>query len=96
MWIGDDPDLTNAAANLYVAIQDSANKVVIVNHPDPNAVLTTTWTEWQIPLSQFTGANPRTVKKVIIGVGDRKATAPGGTGKLYIDDIRVIKPAAQP
>ena len=79
-----------------MAIQDSSNKVAVVNHPDLNAVLTTTWTEWQIPLSQFTGANPRTVKKMFIGVGDRKASVADGNGKLYIDDIRVIKPAAQP
>ncbi len=96
VWIGDDPDLANTPANLYVAITDSSNKTAVVNKPDLNAVLTTIWTEWQIPLSQFTGANPRTMKKMVIGVGDRKATAPGGTGKLYIDDIRVIKPAAQP
>ncbi len=93
VWIGDDRDLTNAAGTLYVAIQDGVNKTAVVNHPDLNAVLTTTWTEWQIPLSQFTGANPRTVKKLFIGVGDRKNPSAGGAGSLYIDDIRVIKAA---
>jgi len=87
---GNDP------AQLYVAIQDSANKVAVVNHPDLDTVLTTTWTEWQVPLSQFTGANVKAVKKMFIGVGDRKAPVADGNGKLFIDDIRVIKPAAQP
>jgi len=84
---GNDP------APLYVALQDSANKVAVVNHTDPDAVLTTTWTEWRIPLSQFTGVNVKAIKKVFLGVGDRKAPVADGAGKLYIDDIRVIKPA---
>jgi hypothetical protein len=93
VWIGDDPDLTNAAGNLYVAIQDNSNKVFIVNYPDLNGVLATDWTEWQIPLSQFSGANPKAVKKMFIGVGDRNAPAADGSGSLYLDDIRVIKAA---
>jgi len=92
VWIGDDPDRTNAAAPMYVAVQDSAGKVAVVNHPDPNAVLTTTWTEWRIPLSQLTGVNTKAIKKMFIGVGDRKAPVPDGAGKLYIDDIRIVKP----
>jgi hypothetical protein len=31
------------------------------------------------------------VKKLYIGVGDRKATAAGGSGRIYIDDISVTK-----
>jgi len=68
--------------------------VAVVNHPDLNAVLTTAWTEWQVPLSQFTGVNTKSIKKMYIGVGDRKAPQAGGHGKLFIDDIRVIKPVA--
>jgi len=36
--------------------------------------------------------NPAKVKKMYIGVGDRKAPAANGSGRIYIDDIRVIKP----
>jgi len=85
---GNDP------AQLYVAIQDNAGKVVVVKHPDLNVVLTTVWTEWQIPLTQFAGANVKAVKKMFVGVGDRTAPQLDGAGKLYIDDIQVIKPAA--
>jgi len=84
---GNDP------ASLYVAIQDSAGKVAVVTNPDTNVVLATDWTEWKIPLSQFTGVNLGAVKKMYIGVGDRKAPKADGAGKLFIDDIRVIKPA---
>jgi hypothetical protein len=31
-------------------------------------------------------------KKLYIGVGDRKNPVPGGSGRLYLDDIRVTKP----
>ena len=83
---GNDP------ASLYVAIQDSAGKLAVVTNPDTNIVLTTQWTQWKIPLSQFTGVNLGAVKKVYIGVGDRNAPKTDGAGKLFIDDIRVLKP----
>jgi len=82
----------NDAAPLYVALQDSGGKLAVVSHPDGNAVLTTTWTEWKIPLTQFTGVSMSQVKKIYIGVGDRTAPQAGGSGKLYFDDIRVLKP----
>jgi len=84
---GNDP------APLYMVLQDSAGKIATVNHPDLNAVLTTTWTEWKVPLSQFTGVNVKAIKKMYIGVGDRKAPQADGAGMLYFDDIQVVKPA---
>ncbi|RPJ39211.1 MAG: DUF1349 domain-containing protein, partial [Planctomycetaceae bacterium] len=81
----------NDVDQLYVAIQDSANKVAVVNHPDPQAVLSAAWTAWEIPLSQFTAVNTGAVKKMFIGVGNRTAPKVDGHGKLFIDDIRVIK-----
>jgi hypothetical protein len=47
----------------------------------------------QIPLSQFTGVNAGKIKKMIIGVGTRTNPTADGSGELFIDDIRVIKPA---
>ena len=78
---------------MYVAVKDNANHVGVVNHPDAAAVKATKWLEWKIPLSQFTsaGVSITTVKKMYIGVGDRKSPKAGGAGSLYIDDIRVIK-----
>jgi hypothetical protein len=73
-------------------VEDSAGKAATVVHRDPAAVLTTAWTEWRIPLSSFTGVNPAKVKKLYVGVGDRNSPAQGGTGRIYIDDIRVTKP----
>ncbi len=83
----------NDADVFYVALQDSTNRVATVFHPDPAAVNLTEWTEWRIPLGDFTGVNPAKVKRIYIGVGDPKNTAAVGTGLLYIDDICVVRPA---
>jgi hypothetical protein len=80
----------NSAQNLYVAVQDSANKLAVV--ANATVVNSADWTEVQIPLSSFTGVSMTKVKKLFIGVGDRNNPAADGTGMLFIDDIRVVKP----
>jgi hypothetical protein len=84
--------LGNSEQPLYVALEDSTGKKKAVVHPDPQAVLQTAWTEWTIPLSDFTGVSMTKVKRLYIGIGDRDNPTPDGTGVLYIDDIRVTKP----
>jgi hypothetical protein len=83
----------NSRERLCVAIEDRTGRVAVVAHPDPNAVLTTQWQKWQIPLADLraTGLDVAAVKKMVIGVGDRNHPQPGGTGKIYIDDIRLTK-----
>ncbi len=81
----------NDQAPLYLAVEDSAGKAAAVVNPDPAAVLTTTWTEWGVPLSSFAGVNLAKVKKLYLGVGDKANPKPDGTGKLYLDDIRVTR-----
>ncbi|MCU0915989.1 MAG: hypothetical protein MUC88_15720 [Planctomycetes bacterium] len=81
----------NSPEELYVTVQDSAGKTATAVHPDPAAVLTTAWTEWKIPLSSLAGVNLAQVKKLSAGVGDRANPQPNGTGKLYLDDIRVAR-----
>ncbi len=83
---------TNSQEPLYVAIQDSAGKIAAVANPNAAAVTLTTWTEWKVPLSGFTGVNLAKVKKLYVGVGDRNAPVLGGAGRVYIDDIRVSRP----
>jgi hypothetical protein len=79
---------SNAPAQLYVAVEDTAGRVAIANHPDgPAAVTVTTWTPWDIPLADFTDVDLAAVKKMYIGVGDRNSPVPDGIGMLYIDDI---------
>ncbi len=79
----------NGKANLYVTIEDSAGKSATAS--DPALANAAVWTEWKIPLSSFTGVNLAKVKKLYIGVGDKKNPAADGAGRIYIDDIRVVK-----
>jgi hypothetical protein len=83
----------NGADNLYVTVEDSAGKQATVTNTDTD-VKVTAWVEWKIPLSSFTGVNLAKVKKLYVGVGNRKAPAMGGAGTVYVDDIRLTKPPA--
>jgi hypothetical protein len=80
----------NSVQNLYVVVEDSAGKKAVAT--DPNVVNATTWTEVKFPLSSLAGVNLAKVKRLYLGVGDRDNPTPDGTGKIYIDDIRVTRP----
>jgi hypothetical protein len=84
--LGNDP------SPLYVTVADSAGKSVTAIHPDPMAVTTTEWTQWNVPLSSLKGISLSKIDTVRVGVGDRKAAQPSGKGRIYIDDLRVTKP----
>jgi hypothetical protein len=84
----------NAPVPLFVAVQDSAGKVAVAVHPDPQVALTTEWVEWKIPLSSLPSVNPTKIKRLSIGAGNWANPSPGGAGRIYIDDIRVIKPTS--
>ncbi len=79
----------NAVEQFYVALEDNAGHVKVVNHPDPEAVQGAGWQEWNIELTQFAGVNLAAVKKMYIGLGNRTSPAAGGTGTIFIDDIRI-------
>ncbi len=89
-WIGDDPDRTMDLASLYVIVEDSAGKsATATNATIANA---TAWTQWSIPFSDLTGVNMAKVKKLTLGVGDRKNPVKDGTGRIYIDDLGFGRP----
>ena len=84
----------NIAEPLYVAIANTGGTPVVVVHDDPAAATITTWTEWVIPLQSLVdqGTVLTNVNSIGIGVGTRgNTTIPGGTGKMYIDDIALNK-----
>jgi hypothetical protein len=87
---------SNTPGQLYVMVQDSSGKSKVVNHPDPLAPTLPNWQEWRIPLSAFTSAGVKmtSVKKMVIGVGDRTSPKANGAGMLYIDDIGFGHPAS--
>jgi len=84
----------NSQDGFYVSLEDSAGNVGLAVHPDPSRIAFPAWSRWWIPLSQFTdaGVNVTAVTKMIIGVGNPNNPTPGGTGMLYVDDIRVATP----
>jgi hypothetical protein len=80
----------DATQPLYVALENQGKTSVVVSLGTA-ALNVTTWTEFKVPLSQFAGVNLAAVTKMYLGVGDRANPKAGGHGKLYIDDIRLIK-----
>jgi hypothetical protein len=83
----------NSPQDFYVLLQDSLGKSAVVLNAA--AVNSGDWLDVQIPLSQFTGVNMSKIKKMIIGVGSHTNPAADGSGLLFIDDIRVVKPQVQ-
>ena len=84
----------NAAEPLYVAISNSAGAPAVAAQDDPSAATVLSWTQWRIPLQTFAdqGINLGNVDKIGIGLGSKSGmTAPGGSGTLYIDDIRLYR-----
>jgi hypothetical protein len=85
----------NSAEPLYVAVSNSTGAPAIVVHDDANAAQIDTWTQWVIPLSSFAdqGIVLTDVDKIAIGLGTQgNITIPGGSGKMYIDDIHLYRP----
>ncbi len=81
----------NAAERMFVALNGNA----VVYHDDPEATLSPRWTEWVIDLQEFAnqGVNLANVNTITIGFGTKNAPPAGGAGKIYIDDIRLYRPA---
>ena len=85
----------NDAEPLYVAIANIGGSPVVVTHDDPAATQADVWTKWEIPLQAFAdqGINLGNVDKIAIGLGSKSGTASaGGSGTMYIDDIRLYRP----
>jgi hypothetical protein len=96
-WTNQDIGIaSNAAEPLYVAVSNSAGTPAVVVHDDPAAAQIDTWTQWIIPLQAFAdqGINLTDVDRIAIGLGTKgNMTIPGGSGKMYFDDIRLNRPS---
>jgi hypothetical protein len=85
----------NTAEPLYMAVSNASGAPAVIAHDDPAAATIDAWTEWRIPLQSFSdrGINLADVDKIAIGLGGKSGTTTsGGTGTLYIDDIRLYRP----
>jgi hypothetical protein len=85
--------LSNDAEPLYVAVSNSTGSPAIVVHDNPAASQIDTWTEWVIPLSALAdqGINLTNIDRIALGLGDRNNPQPGGSGKMFFDDIRLYR-----
>jgi len=94
-WVNQDIGiLNNDAEPLYVAVSNSSGNPALVVHDDPAASQIDAWTEWVIPLQVLAdqGINLTNVDKIAIGLGSKAdPTADGGSGTIYIDDIRLYR-----
>ena len=84
----------NAAEPMYAAIANTTGVPAIAAHDDPAIAQKGLWTQWVIPLQTFAdqGINLTNVDKIAVGLGTKAGmAAPGGTGTMYIDDIRLYR-----
>jgi len=79
----------NSEDNLYVMVEDTAGNAAIAVYP--GATVVAEWTKWSLPLAGLAaaGVDPTAVAKIYLGVGDQSNPVAGGTGQIFIDDIRV-------
>ncbi|MCP4613668.1 MAG: hypothetical protein GY845_33680 [Planctomycetes bacterium] len=80
-------DTSNAAEPMYATLNGSA----VVQHDNPDAAQTASWTEWNIDLQAFAdqGVNLTNVTSITLGLGDRNNPVAGGSGMMFFDDIRL-------
>ena len=93
LWFRGGAD--NDAEPMYVAISNKTGMPAVVPYEDANAALTLGWTKWVIPLQTFAekGIDLSDVDKIFIGLGSKaNLAAPGGSGTMYFDDIRLDQP----
>ncbi|MFZ2147931.1 MAG: LamG-like jellyroll fold domain-containing protein [Sedimentisphaerales bacterium] len=99
-WTNQDIGiLSNAPQPMYVAVGNGSGEPAVVYHEDPGATVKPTWTEWIIPLQDFTdqGIDLTDVDNIAIGIGTKgDSTSLGGSGVVYFDDIRLYRPAPEP
>ncbi len=99
-WTNQDIGIiSNAAEPLYVSISNASGAPAVVANADPAAATIDAWTNWRVLLQAFAdqGINLTNVDKLAIGLGSQSGMAsPGGSGTVYIDDIRLYCPEPQP
>jgi len=61
-------------------------------------VLIDDWTQWNIDLEEISnqGVVLTNVDSLSIGFGNRNNPQVGGSGMVFIDDIRLYRPALEP
>ena len=84
----------NAAEPLYAAVSNAAGAPAIIANDDADAAKAIAWTQWVIPLQAFAdqGINLTNVAQIAIGLGSKGGAAVGGSGTMFVDDVRLYRP----
>jgi len=85
----------NAGEPLYAAVSNAGGTPAVIANDDSAAAAIIEWAEWRIPLQAFAdqGVNLTNVDKIAVGLGSKSGVASaGGSGTMYIDDIRLYQP----
>lgn len=83
----------NTPQTLYLGLTDSSGRGSFVANPDPTIIATGSWQQWVIPLSELgqAGLDLRSITGLSIGVGNRDNPTPADAGKIYLDQIILIR-----
>ena len=95
--LGIEQPTGNLPDVFYVTIEDGSGRQATVLCSNPSALTTGAWTAWDIALSDLRAMGVRidSIRKMIIGIGDKSKPASGATGLVYIDDIRYGRSGSQ-
>jgi hypothetical protein len=87
LWFRGDSG--NAAERMFVALNGNA----AVYHDDASVTQAGGWNEWVIELQAFAdqGVALTGVNTITIGFGTKGSPAAGGSGQMYLDDIRLVR-----
>ena len=94
LWFRGASD--NAAEPMYMSASNAAGGSAVVAHNDLDAAQINRWTRWIVPLQALAdqGITVTNVDKFAIGLGSQsRMAAMGGTGAVYIEDIRLNQPS---
>jgi hypothetical protein len=86
--------LNNDAEGLYVALSNRTGNPAVVYNDNTSATQVGIWTEWVIELQIFAdqGIDLMDVDRIALGIGTQgNLTTPGGSGKMFFDDIRLYR-----
>jgi hypothetical protein len=86
---------TNSAEPLYIALEDTNNIIEVAAYDDTNSLQEEMWHEWNIDLIVFadSGVDLEKIKTVYLGIGVWNNTSTkGGTGQVWLDEIRLWRP----
>jgi hypothetical protein len=93
-FAGQPGNTLGVSDTLYVRLVDQEGREFIQHYTDAGgagALQVTEWQSWFIPLSAVSqqGLNLHSLTRLSLGIGDPLAPQAGGTGIVYIDDIRL-------